>query len=709
MISKTASAVIVALLILSGALIGQESIDQLLWGDDIYITTASKTQEHASDAPAAVIIITEEMIKERGYRDLKDIFSDLPGFDISTNIYGEFSTLIAQRGIGGNNKIVLLLNGTRITSPSGKQFQFGNNVPVWNLKKIEIVYGPASALYGADAFSVVNMITKDAEDEEEIHVDLVAGQDNTFDVYMSVNRRLSEDISLNVFARKYKSDGPDLSDEYPELSSEYSGIKHYGYNDPTDDMNLFVNAEIRDFSILFHYSDYNEQLSKALEPQDHYMYSDDAYWGHSLWQLALKHKHTRNKLSIKTDATYSQFEIDPEMNWVYFADYMPDNKLKVHQYGIMEKYNLETQFDYDLTGDLNAIAGLSHSELMGMPTGDKTGDPFDTEGPLRLNNFYNDLYPQNAIRETEHAAYLQLRYRFSDELNFVGGFRYDYNSKYKETNNPRVGAIFRKDDTTLKLLFGGAYIAPGLFHRYETWFTEEYGHIQNLDLKPEKLKTVEVNWTQNFSEKLKTSIGIYYNDVKDLIVRKSYGPIEFRPDWYADGGWVDANGDSSVWVEWSTNFGKLTSYGVDVPVYYLFSPDLKIFASYSFLDGEITDPETGDKSDIFKTSQHKISGGLTYILFDKLYITPRFRWASEIVTRQENSIYKGDRMPGYDLFFLNLHYKDVIDNLDAHLSINNLLNKSYYTAGVATEGSNTYLPRVPQNLMTITGGVSYRF
>ncbi len=123
---------IMALLMLFGltVLARKNSIDDLLWGDDIYVTTVSKKQEHVADAPATVIVITDEMIKERGYRDLKDVFNDLPGFDISINVYGEFSTLISQRGISGNNKIGLLLDGVSITSPSGKQFQFGNNVSV---------------------------------------------------------------------------------------------------------------------------------------------------------------------------------------------------------------------------------------------------------------------------------------------------------------------------------------------------------------------------------------------------------------------------------------------------------------------------------------------------------------------------------------------------------------------------------------------------
>jgi len=717
---KEKIAYMITFVVLSGAIAvaQQNSIDELLWGDDLYVITASKKKEHVSDAPATVIVITEEMIKERNYRDLKDVFNDLPGFDLSTNVYGEFSTLISQRGISGNNKIVLLLDGIRITPPSGKQFQYGNNVPVFHLKKIEIVYGPASALYGADAFSVINLISHDHECG--LVADISGGQDGTCDATMVFEKQISDDIAVKAFVRNYVSDGPDLTKHYPELAPELSGFM-YGYHDPVDDLNLFFNIQVKDFSLTFHRSDFKEQLSKGLEPDDHYMYSEDAFWGHSLWQLALSHRFTGDNYTIKSDAVYTKFEIDPEMNWVYYSDWTPDHKQRVHQYCITEKFHLESQLDYSIRSNFNVIIGGSESRIMGLPTGDKNGDPFNTRGPLRLNNFYNDVYPQAAIQAEDRAAYLQLHYQPADALHFILGDRFDHNSNYGFVNNPRFGMIYRYQNNSIKIMAGNAYLAPGYFHRYETWFSSDYGHIQNLNLKPERLKTMEASWIHHFGTKLKTSVSSYYNQVTDLIVRKGYGFIDFRQEWYdAGAGWVDANGDSAVFVEWSTNFGDLKSYGIDVTADYMLSPVLKFFGAYSYMDGKETDPETGIKLDLPKTSQHKLALGFTFTAFQKLAITPRIRWVSNIATRLENSLYGVDRngdyipespherMPGYKLVNLNAQYRDIFPGLNAHLSVNNVLNEKYYTAGVATEGSHTYLPRVPQNLRSFLVGLSYQ-
>src|SRR3972149_11309052 len=133
----------------AGQQVRNNTLDEFLGGPDVSLVTATMDAEHPFEAPASAVIISAEMIRERGYRELTEILADIPGLDLSPNVYGEFSTLVSQRGVSGNNKIVILLDGEEITPPSGKQFPFGHNLPISLAKRIEIVYGPASALYGA--------------------------------------------------------------------------------------------------------------------------------------------------------------------------------------------------------------------------------------------------------------------------------------------------------------------------------------------------------------------------------------------------------------------------------------------------------------------------------------------------------------------------------------------------------------------------------
>src|SRR5439155_10241885 len=134
------------------------SLKELL---NIKVTTASRTTENLEKAPATVMVITEEQIKVRGYQSLLDVMYDLPDVKVDDKIYSGIRNTFTVRGTQGQEKFVIMLDGNRISSPSGEAMPVMENYPVNLAEQIEIVYGPASALYGADAVSgVINIISK---------------------------------------------------------------------------------------------------------------------------------------------------------------------------------------------------------------------------------------------------------------------------------------------------------------------------------------------------------------------------------------------------------------------------------------------------------------------------------------------------------------------------------------------------------------------
>ncbi len=689
-----------------------ESLEELLWGPELEIITATKLREHPLETPANVIVITEEMIKERGYLDLKDVFNDLPGFDVSTNIYGEFSTLVMNRGIGGNNKLVLLLNGEKINNPDGKQFSYGNNVPLGNVQKIEIVYGPASAVYGPDAFGVINIITKSPEEIDGTDLHISAGEFGTYNNWLLTGKMLNDDIGYSLFIRSFITDGQDLSAEYDRLSfikDYYPNVRgiRAEYEDPVEDYNVDLTFKIKDVSLNFYRSNYHEQLAKALIPE-HYVYNEEAYWGHTVDRLSLKHNYSLENLNLNSSVSFMEYETDPDMNW-YYLDVADNSTLKVHQYGKINSLKFETAGDYTFESDINFLAGISLEDITGMAIGDVVGEPFDRDNLLYMTNPYNTQYPQAALSSQNYGIFSQLKYPFKDNIYLTLGARYDYNTIYEETINPRAGVVYRRNPAQVfKLLYGSAHIFPSYFHRYETWFTADYGHIPNPDLQPEKMKTVEFNWTQDWSDNLITNMSVYRNRVEDLIVRRGYGTISLPEHW----------GSPTPYVEWNDNSGELTSYGLDSRLDYIINEHLKGYFNYSYLDGHTDHPEeiyAGEEFDLFKTSEHKIMAGLTWKPTSKLSISPRLRWVNDIVTRPENAKYGTDnpysgsheRMPGYTVTDLNIVYR-CTEKIDISLLVNNLLNEKYCTAGVASE-SSVYLPEVPQDLRRILFAVTCHF
>lgn len=126
----------------------------------VKVITASKTQQSINEVPSTVHVITADQIKDRGYFTLEEALSDLPGFQFR-NILG-FNSYVFLRGAPSqNNLILLMVDGVQINELNSGGFYAGGQFIMSDIDQIEVVYGPASALYGTNAVSgIVNIITK---------------------------------------------------------------------------------------------------------------------------------------------------------------------------------------------------------------------------------------------------------------------------------------------------------------------------------------------------------------------------------------------------------------------------------------------------------------------------------------------------------------------------------------------------------------------
>jgi len=137
------------------------SIEELL---NVQVSTASRVGTSTlQEAPATIRIVTAEQIADRGYRSLLEVLADQPEIKVDFAVDPRWMNDITVRGVRYMDKVLFLLDGQRISSPTNELIPIMENYPVHLAQQIEIIFGPASALYGADAFSgVVNIITKKA-------------------------------------------------------------------------------------------------------------------------------------------------------------------------------------------------------------------------------------------------------------------------------------------------------------------------------------------------------------------------------------------------------------------------------------------------------------------------------------------------------------------------------------------------------------------
>lgn len=186
-------------------------------GRKTQVTSVSKRAENIYEAPATVLSISGDEIKKRGYQDLDAILGDLPGFDISRTLGPTYSN-IYQRGYRSNNtdRTIFLIDGVEENDLWSNIAYVSRQYSMSNIDKVEVVYGPASTMYGANAFvGVVNVITKDPKDILKDKDMAVSAQFNygswrtrSADVTLAAKYK---EIAFSITGRKILSDEMDLS------------------------------------------------------------------------------------------------------------------------------------------------------------------------------------------------------------------------------------------------------------------------------------------------------------------------------------------------------------------------------------------------------------------------------------------------------------------------------------------------------------------
>ena len=173
-----------------------------------YVHIASKIEEDINKAPSIVTVITAKEIENMGARTITDILRTVPGFDIIKDAaigFVEVGTRGVQRSSEG---IKVHIDGHSINSPlDGQAFVFFDDLSLKNVKRIEVIRGPGSALYGANAFrAVINIITKDASDIDGIEASVGFGSYDSQEYSIMFGKEFYG-LEIAGFAEFYNTNG----------------------------------------------------------------------------------------------------------------------------------------------------------------------------------------------------------------------------------------------------------------------------------------------------------------------------------------------------------------------------------------------------------------------------------------------------------------------------------------------------------------------
>jgi outer membrane receptor for ferrienterochelin and colicins len=186
------------------------------------VTSVSKNSESLLEAPAAVIVLDEQEIRHRGYASLEAVLHDLPGFDISRG-NGVLYSNIYQRGYrsNGTDRTLFLFDGVEENDLWTNFAHISRQYPLSAIKRVEVIYGPGSTMYGPNAYvGVINVITKDPEEQIDkgekfgLRVEANGGSWQTRYLDASVAGR-HDNLSFSLNGRVFRSDETDRS-QYPD-------------------------------------------------------------------------------------------------------------------------------------------------------------------------------------------------------------------------------------------------------------------------------------------------------------------------------------------------------------------------------------------------------------------------------------------------------------------------------------------------------------
>jgi outer membrane cobalamin receptor len=726
-------AVLLAAAMLAGALpahaqvtatdLADATLDDLM---RLSVTTASRTSESLLDAPARMQVITDHQIRRRGYRSLGDVLKDLPDFKVDFGGDPDYPVQLTVQGTTGARNVIVLLDGVRVSSPTNEPLPILYNYPVHSAEQIEIVYGPASALYGADAFSaVINIISKDATDQSGITVESALGQFGLYNQSGSYVRRVGVAGSLLLAGQAVSDRQPDLSQYYPSdfrgLQGQKSGVFNtiFGpmtppspvppsYQAPITAHSLQATLRAGNFQLSLFQGHERSSTTVPYDP-DNGIYTDDAFMRNTLVVASGTYTRRFGRVTSATTLTGSRHEMDPQSGYQNVFSQM--TRSYKYAYGSMLKG--EQQLSWKPFSTLAVTTGGTVERFSAIPQTADLNSPIETQrvpGTLLFTDIADPFY---ALHYTNTGGYVQGRYAVSSRVAVTLGARGDYNTRYGGTFNPRFGLVAQiTPATTAKVLVGTAYLAPSPYQSYGHYgsfysldggatYQSDYWHVPTPDLKPEKKATVEGTIQHAFGPSVSLSASAFRSHSTNLIQLSD--PDQAGPGSYR--GWPVA------YIDFPVNEGDASTYGgtlgLEVQKGFSYGRTIDVRAALSMVEGHLwhQHDDGSDQVEIGGMSPWQLHLGADLRL-DEWTVAPRMAVSS----RQRTFAIDEDShtrltIPGYASVQVELRRANVFTKgLELFASVENAFDARYRNVNTRAYSNPEELVGAPQNPRRLTAG-----
>jgi len=486
--------------------------------EDLFIS-ATQSARTLDKAPAIATVITAKQLRNMGARNLLDALKTVPGFGVSYASEFSVEQSVEVRGIktGETEKVLLLVDGHGVNVPaSGSWTLMFDEFPISQVKRIEVIRGPGSALYGANAFvAVINIIMQKPGEMEGVALTAGAGSDKTLRQNIQLGHK-TENFALIGSYDHWDTNGNDqfvagdalglpgstnfwrgnhtgyFRTEYDRLS--FTGFiiqKHRGT--PLSITNqVDTQSDVR-FRQMFGEAVYSDRFGKA---DSEIKFGVDHTVAEPTWML--------NTIVPNVPGALIPLPSPPFPPGT-FGTLVQTASPKLKNLSISPRLKLS----FDAWKDHFLTVGIEYDYMHQF-------DAVHIVNGVDVSSSFN--HNQDVTRQV-WAAYAQDEWEISPDAIVTAGVRFDHYSDFGSTVNPRLALVWSPlKAADVKLLYGRAFRAPSFVELYEI---NNPAAVGNPNLKPEIMDTLEAGLAWRLSPAFQVNADLFYNRFTDRIVRQA--------------------------------------------------------------------------------------------------------------------------------------------------------------------------------------------
>jgi len=649
-----------------------------LYGDENFVSIATGRKQLISRAPAVASVITAKDIREMGAKDLDEVLEAVPGLHVSVKA-GGYNPIYTIRGIHSefNPQVLVLINGLPATSVLfGDRGQVWAGMPVENISRVEVIRGPGSAIFGADAFAgTINVITKTSVEIDGVETGVSAGSFDTKRAWLQYGGE-SNDWEIAFSMEVLSTDGQD-----EEISSDLQSALDVPSGTSASQAPGELNLERKSIDARLDLAKDNWRIrmgyqgrkdagigagaNGSLDPLgegngrriNFDLIYDDKDFAEN-WELkgTLSYFDVANKLNLFLSPPGSDFTA---LGGFAFPDGIIGNPDTYERHTRFELSSFFTGFE---NHDVRIGAGYSHQDQYKVEESKNFFVVLTPSGPapVPLGSVVDvsETMPfnQEKVREIRY-LFLQDEWRLAPDWSLTGGVRYDHYSDFGGTVNPRVALVWNTTyRLTSKLLYGRAFRAPSFAEQFNINNPVAVG---NEDLDPETINTYELAFDYVFSNELRSGLNLFYYEMQDI--------IRFNPTVADNTG--DQRGHGLEWeFEWDT------------------TDNLTLVGNYAYQKSEDED----SNSDAPNAPGQQVYLRADYQVAPKWVLNSQVNW----VMGRERAV--GDTrsdVGDYTTMDVSLRAKEVFLGIEMAFSLRNLTDEDVFEPSLAPGNIPNDLPQ----------------